>query len=77
MKLNQRMYLDLFGEKAPEIGVYINIKSSSGISIQDIYVDPEYKYHELGCTGTLRLFGVKPDDINKGDMLRHLNALST
>jgi len=70
------MYLDLFGEKAPEMGVYINIKSSSGISIQDIYVDPEYQYHDFGGTGTLKLFGIKPNDINDGKMLRYLNALS-
>jgi hypothetical protein len=76
VKLDARMYLDLFGEKAPEIGVYINTKSPSGISIQTIYSDPEYQYHEYGGTGTFKLFGIKPDDINNGKMSNYLTTLS-
>jgi len=76
VKLNERMYLDLFGKKAPEIGVYINIKSPSGITIDNIYSDVEYKYHEFGGTGTLKLFGIKPNDINDGKMFTYLSSLS-
>ena len=70
------MYLDLFGQKAPKSGVYTNIKSPSGITIDNIYSDIEYQYHEYGGTGTLKLFGVKPNDINDGKMFTYLSALS-
>lgn len=70
------MYLDLFGKKAPEKGVYTDIKSPSGISIINIYSDTEYQYHEFGGTGTLKLFGVIPNDINNGKMFNYLTTLS-
>ena len=70
------MYLDLFGKNAPKTGVYTNIKSPSGITINNIYSDVEYLYHEYGGTGTLNLFGIKPNDINNGKMFTYLSSLS-
>jgi len=77
LKLNKAMYLDLFGKEPPKIESYIHTISPSGISINDIYSDREFQYHHVFGSAAFSLFGIKADDINKGNQMKiYLSSLS-
>lgn len=76
-KLDERMYLDLFGEEPSNTFIETGKKSPSGISILNIYSDKEYIYHAYDGPGSFKAIKITSSDIlNDRTILKNLADLS-
>jgi hypothetical protein len=76
-KLDERMYLDLFGEAPSNKFIDTGLESPSGISIRNIYSDTEYQYHEFDGPGSFKAIKIAPNDIlSDRIMVNNLTRLS-